>query len=618
MRERLEQAAAEWERLGRARDALWSARQLDEADRVRLSRPRRRASARSSIDRGARSRRRRWARRGAHRRACRWPSALIYGGVAGAEPGRGRSPGGRAHRPRRAPRSWPARDAARRVGTARARARPSRSTARQRDREAEADLGLEPCARQAERGRARPVEASRLSRWRSAQIRSATTCATLLGEVLYERAAARRARRAGARSGRAPRSASACYDPTAPAARRGATPATSICARPGRRRGRRVARYEDARRARSGSEPARARRVAASGRRARARARTCSPSRRPAARRCAIRCWPGARRASRAVDRAAGRRRRCRRASSTCPRGRSCSAARRRGGAARLLRRRAAARARRPAGYLIGRHEATYRRLDRVPRRAAGRRARQRARRARGARVGHSGGLRLVRERDRRWTLHSSRPVTSYTRALGRAVPLPGRDAARDAGLAPVPGHRRDRADDAEAYAAWLDRDRHAARRAAVHRGGVGARRARRRRPHLPARRPLVAGRRQLRRDLRQGPARDGPRRGRLAPAVATARSASTDMAGNVVRVDDLGPAPGTATWSAAAATSTTSRPRSWPIAAVVVPVVPRRQRGLSRVRDPQGKSALKKTSSAAFSLSRKVVRRRSIRPVFQ
>ncbi len=79
VRERVEQAVAEWQRLNRSRDALWGARQLDEAIRVR--REDLGEAERTFLDRSRRTlARRRWTRRGLVAAA---PLAvvLIYVGV---------------------------------------------------------------------------------------------------------------------------------------------------------------------------------------------------------------------------------------------------------------------------------------------------------------------------------------------------------------------------------------------------------------------------------------------------------------------------------------------------------------------------------------------------------
>ena len=510
--QRLERAAGEWERLGRAREALWSGA------------ARRGAHGAGEPDGRARARRRFvGARRGARavvaarcsgralprRRRC--SRVGVYGISTRAAPRRVGTSRRRARRHAEA--AVGARRVATRRGRAAARARPSprfdaieradrrgalgrgAGVARQRadDEERAAGDALEtalridaaprrrarPLRRRARRARAPrrarpPARSSATSSWRAS--RSTTTTAR----------GARRWNAPGelelvARRRRAPSQLSRYRDDDGHAHAPCRQPAV---AQPPRRRSLPPGSYLTRRRARRGC-------------------------------RCSSRAASAARRRSRCAARQRPRRLRLR------PR---------RPLPLRLVgQRRAAPRASSRApplhavdtgAYLIARHETTFADwiafLEALP-------PAERARRL------PAGGGDFARRRRRahagaaaRWQLTlQPRDARVSTPRWGEPIRYASRAQRARAGLACACRSPASRCDDAEAYARWLVGDRPRARRAPVHRARVGARRARRRRPRVPARRPPRARRRQLRRDLRPEARRLRPRRGRLASGVA-------------------------------------------------------------------------------------------------
>lgn len=186
VRERVEQAAAEWERLNRGRDALWGARQLDEVSRVRLADLG--DSERAFLDRSRRALvRQRWARRGLVA-AVPLTVAIIYGGVEIQN---------RVAMARRvAERSTEARqvlDGARqKEGSASAEREQAfalyREVERDPDRMVQAEAAWTRSLQADAQAEAGLIEASRLYEVALAQDPSRDDVRTRLGEVLYERA----------------------------------------------------------------------------------------------------------------------------------------------------------------------------------------------------------------------------------------------------------------------------------------------------------------------------------------------------------------------------------------------------------------------------------------------
>ena len=221
----------------------------------------------------------------------------------------------------------------------------------------------------------------------------------------------------------------------------------------------------------------------------------------------------------------AAARRRCPTGSSTCPAGEFWFGDARRAAADAVPRHGADSPAARPSAFLIAQHETTYGEwiafLDALP---AGERAQLAARRRRRA---ARGSLRAARGRRRPGSSRSSRPRSATRRAPGNRSSTSGASSA-SARTGCASRSPASRAADVRTLPRLAAQHGAGARRAAVHRARMGARRARRRRSHLPARRRAAAGRRELRPDLRPRRRRRTDRTRSVRTRPRAARSGST------------------------------------------------------------------------------------------
>ena len=250
---------------------------------------------------------------------------------------------------------------------------------------------------------------------------------------------------------------------------------------------------------------------------------------------------------------------------------------------------------RQTAGFLMGLHEVTYADWIAYVDQLSEMERRQRELRME-AHVSGKGGLRLDRGADGVWTLHYQPMGHDYTARWGQPFRYNARKrrASQDWGLLPVTGVT---VADAEAYASWLDRTRKVpgarlCTEAEWERGSRGADGR-----IYPAGNVLSPEDANVDETYGKDQNAMGPDQVGSYPH-SNSPFGLADMSGNVFEWTTSVLVPGNYVVRGGA-TSTTSRPRNWPIA-TRRSRAPRCERGLSCVRTP-GNRTLRKNEGSSF-----------------